>query len=67
MFWPSDRLFRCKDFKNMSSKDRGDTLEKYKACAICTSWNHQKIDCKVAAKCTEVVNGKKCGGSHFCY
>ena len=64
MFWPSDRLFRCKDFKNMSSKDRGDTLEKYKACAICTSWNHQKIDCKVAAKCTEVVNGKKCGGSH---
>ena len=62
--WPSDRMFRCETFKNLGVKDRADTLEKYKCCSRCTSWNHRKDTCKVASKCRNIVGNKVCGGSH---
>ena len=37
MVWPSDRLFTCKKFKEMSLKERGTLLKMLKACSRCTS------------------------------
>ena len=65
--WPSDRLFRCESFKNLGLKDRADTLERFNCCSRCTSWNHQKEDCKVTTKCRNIVDNKVCGGLHFSF
>ena len=63
-YWPSDRMFRCEKFKNLSLKDRADTLEKYGCCSKCTSWNHKKDMCKTNTRCTQLVNGNKCNKEH---
>ena len=63
-WWPSDRLFKCEEFRKLSVKDRASMLEKHKCCPICTSWNHNKVECKVNARCSNVVSGQKCGGQH---
>ena len=64
--WPSDRLFTCKKFKEMSVKERGTLLEKFKGCVRCTSWRHSKSNCpSQPAKCsTEKTDGSKCGKDH---
>ena len=62
--WPSDRFFRCDEFKSKSVQDRAQVLEDNNACSKCTSWNHQKDKCSLTTKCSETVNGKKCGESH---
>ena len=38
--WPSHKFMDCPKFKNMSSKLRAQSLEKFKSCARCTSWSH---------------------------
>ena len=62
--WPSDRLFKCYVFKNMSVRDRAATLERLNSCPRCTSWNHKKVECKSPAKCGLFINGKRCDGEH---
>ena len=42
MSWPSDRLYSCKKFSDMTPKERGTLLERLKACPRCTSWRHDK-------------------------
>ena len=59
-FWPSYRLFKCDKFKNMSIRERADTLEKFGCCSKCTSWNHKKDMCKSVARCVQMVNDKEC-------
>ena len=34
--WPSDRLFKCDKFKNMSIRERASTLQRLSACPKCT-------------------------------
>ena len=62
--WPSDRLFKCEKFKDMSCKERGSTLERLLACPRCTSWSHQRAACTSPAKCGRMIGGNKCGGEH---
>ena len=62
--WPTDRMFRCESFEKLSIKDRAAALEKFLCCSKCTSWTHKKADCPSGAKCTKLVNGKKCFGEH---
>ena len=62
--WPSDRLFKCDKFMDMDLRQRADTLERLKCCPSCTSWNHQKSDCRSPAKCGRIVNGAVCNGRH---
>ena len=64
MKWPSDRLFKCDDFKNQSVKDRASCLEKFGCCPKCTCWNHKKSDCRTGNKFTALISGRKCGGIH---
>ena len=62
--WPSDRLFKCDLFKDMSIRDRAATLERLSACPKCTSWNHQRGGCISPAKCAMIISGNKCDGDH---
>ena len=62
--WPSDRLFKCDQFKNMSIRDRASTLQRLSACPKCTSWNHVRADCVSQARCGILINGSKCNGEH---
>ena len=64
--WPSDRLFTCKKFKDMSPKERGTLLEKLKACSRCTSWRHSRQSCpSPPTKCsTAKSDGTKCDKDH---
>ena len=62
--WPSDRLFKCESFRNLSLWDRANTIERLKCCASCTSWNHQEASCPSPAKCGKFVNGVKCDKDH---
>ena len=66
MDWPSDRLFTCKKFKDMSPKDRGTLLESLKACSRCTSWRHSKQRCPgQPVKCSaDLPSSQKCGKDH---
>ena len=48
----------------MDLRQRADTLERLKCCPSCTSWNHQKSDCRSPAKCGRIVNGAVCNGRH---
>ena len=62
---PSDRFFSCQQFKNMSPKSRGETLQKFSACARCTSWSHKRSACQVQpVSCREQVRGAPCGKDH---
>ena len=64
--WPSDRLFTCKKYKELTAKERGTLLEKLKGCIRCTSWRHSKASCPgQPAKCsTDKPDGSKCGRDH---
>ena len=64
VYWPTDRLYRCDAWKDLSLKDRASTLERFKCCSSCTSWRHQKAACPNPMKCTRSVNGVVCNGSH---
>ena len=62
---PSDRFLNCPKFKNMTAKNRGETLQKFSACSRCTSWLHKKEDCKgPAVSCKEQIDGSECGADH---
>ena len=65
--WPSDRLYRCEDFRKQTEKERASTLEKFGACPMCTSWNHKRSGCKTESRCRNVVNNNTCGGQHSSY
>ena len=62
--WPSDRLFKCDMFKDMTIKDRAATLQRLSACPKCTSWNHKRADCTSPYKCSLIISGNKCDGEH---
>ena len=62
---PSDRFFNCPKFKNMSAKNKGETLQKHNACVRCTSWTHKRPECMVSAiSCKEKIDGEVCGKDH---
>ena len=48
-WWPSDRFLVCRKFSDMNTQQRAAAVEKSKGCARCTSWNHQRKDCKMRA------------------
>ena len=63
--WPTDRLFNCQKFKDMNKKQRGEILEKFKACVRCTSWAHKKTDCTMKPFiCTEQIDAVQCRKDH---
>ena len=64
--WPSDRFSLCYTFREMSKKQRAQTLEKFDACVRCTSWLHKRSNCTSypVQKCTETVGGVQCGLDH---
>ena len=66
MSWPSDRLYTCKKFSEMTPKERGTLLEKLKACPRCTSWSHNKQNCplKPTSCSVDLPNNTKCGKDH---
>ena len=64
--WPSIRLESCPQYSAMSSRERGELLEKVKGCYKCTSWKHQGDDCFTRGKscCPVVEGGVACSGAH---
>ena len=64
--WPSDRLLSCKKFSDMSITARAKTVEKYKGCPRCTSWNHTRDKCRMPANSCgkDDSSGRKCAGDH---
>ena len=64
-YFPSDRFMNCFKFRGMDTKQRGETLEKFKSCVRCTSWNHSKSNCSgTVVSCQEKVDGVVCGKDH---
>ena len=64
---PSDRFMCCADFRKMTEQERGQTVEKFKACARCLSWNHKRDskDCKAPKNsCRCPKDSSTCGGDH---
>ena len=64
--WPSRRLDNCPLFMSKTAKERGEIVEKAKACYKCTGWFHQGDACfiKTRSNCSVVAGGKACGGVH---
>ena len=64
--WPSTRLDTCKKFLGMTTRERGELVERLKACYKCTSWQHQGDACYSRGKssCNVVSGGSVCGGVH---
>ena len=60
--WPSNRLDTCPSpkFNNMGPKERGELVEKLKACYKCTCWKHQGEACFTRSKsnCSIQTAGK---------
>jgi len=50
----------------MSSRERGELIERLKGCYRCTSWQHQGDNCYTRSKstCSVVTAGFTCGGVH---
>ena len=65
---PSDRFSSCESFRKMSEKDRAEVLQKFKSCARCLSWKHNRdsSDCKAPRQSCNLVqaSGGKCTGDH---
>ena len=65
---PSDRFSSCLSFRKMSEKDRAEVLSKFKSCARCLSWRHDRTsaDCKAPKQSCDLVkvSGNKCSGDH---
>ena len=64
--WPSNRLDACPKFNNMNPKERGQLVEKLKACYKCTCWKHQGDSCFLRSRsnCNIQSSGMACGGIH---
>ena len=64
--WPSNRLDSCPRFNTMSPKERGELVERLKACYKCTCWKHQGAACfnRSRSNCSVTSNGSVCGGVH---
>jgi len=64
--WPSTRLDTCKKFQGMSTRERGELVERLKSCYKCTSWQHQGDACYSRPKstCNVMSGGSACGGVH---
>ena len=64
--WPSNRLDSCPRFISMSPKERGELVERLKACYKCTCWKHQGAACfnRSRSNCSVTSNGNACGGVH---
>ena len=63
--WPSDRFITCPQFHKNTPKERALQVEKVKGCARCTSWTHQKSDCRVPkGKCGLGKDGNKSQSDH---
>ena len=50
----------------MTPKDRGELVERLKACYKCTCWKHQGNQCFIRSKsnCNVVSGNSACGGVH---
>ena len=57
----ADRFTACEKFRDMNEKEKADILEKYKACARCTSWLHKRDSKECKAPKNSCV---KCQGDH---
>ena len=63
--WPSDRLFACKRFSDLTPTKRAELLQQISGCTRCTSWQHQKKDCpSQVVVCKEKVDSVQCKGDH---
>ena len=64
--WPSTRLDSCPQFVAKSARERGELVERLKACYKCTNWKHQGDSCfmKNKSNCTVVTSGTACAGTH---
>ena len=64
--WPSNRLDTCPKFNGMNPRERGELVEKLKACYKCLCWKHQGDACftKSKSNCNIVTSGTACGGIH---
>ena len=66
--WPSDRFSTCDKFRQLSSKDRAEVLEKNSSCSRCTSWLHKKdsSDCRAPkGSCgADKPGGSRCANDH---
>jgi hypothetical protein len=63
--WPSDRFINCRKFSDMSTQQRAAAVEKVKGCARCTSWGHQRKDCRMRPNsCFADTGTSKCNGDH---
>ena len=64
-WWPSDRLITCKKFKDMNIAQRSTAIEGCNGCPRCTSWKHQRADCKMKANnCGYKTGSTVCQGDH---
>ena len=64
--WPSDRLVQCQKFGDLNSNQRAEALERLHGCSRCTSWGHDKSECKVnVIDCKEIINGTQCHRDHL--
>ena len=64
--WPSNRLDACPKFNGMNSRERGQLVEKLKACYKCLCWKHQGEACYTRSRsnCNVQSSGSACGGIH---
>ena len=63
--WPSDRFINCRKFSDMTTQQRAAAVEKVQGCARCTSWGHQRKDCRMRPNsCGADAGSTKCNGDH---
>ena len=65
--WPSNRLDSCPKFMAMTTKERGELLERIQGCYKCTSSKHLGDNCFIKSKtnCNVTTQGVACGGAHY--
>ena len=64
--WPSSRLDSCPQFVAKTPRERGELVERIKACYKCTNWKHEGDACytKNKSNYTAVTAGTACAGVH---
>ena len=63
--WPSDRFITCRKFNDMTPKQRAETIERVGGCPRCTSWLHDRTQCRSQLiDCKELINGVRCHKDH---
>ena len=66
--WPSDRFTSCDNFRKLSVEERAKVLARFKSCARCCSWKHDRgsAECRAPRNsCSSLkADGSKCTGDH---